>query len=358
MDSHPTPRRQASRRAVLGAALGVGATLLGGAAATAEARSASFGPWRPPGSGRRRVLLATNEPWGTYHVRPLLTEARRRGWELIQLVPDLSNIAPEDPVQVVTPGNAPPADLLVLNGAEDWPADCARRLRRLPVAAASLAYLPAEEATRAGEFRGRVRWASAGSPAEARAFREYLGYRPRVWPVGSPQTDDLPARRPEPNTVLILTSVTHPDETGGAAPGAELLLASAARLAESGRRVVVGLHPREDPALWDDYEISSLASVEASARVEAAVGIPGSVFPLVAAVGTPIVGCVDPALAVPEHLLRVCSSTVDDAADVVAAVEQAEPVDARTRRDVVGPVGGSARRLFDGWERITRRPWR
>ncbi|APU18009.1 MULTISPECIES: hypothetical protein [Actinoalloteichus] len=357
MDSLPTHLRQASRRAVLGAALGTGAILLSGAAATADPDPASFGPWRPPGSRRRRVLFATNEPWGTYHVKPLLTEARRRGWELTQLVPDLSNIAPDDPVEAVTLENAPDADLLVVNGAEDWPADCARRLRRLPLAAASLAYLPAEETARARELRGRVRWASAGSPAEARAFREYLGYRGWVWPVGSPQTDDLPVRRPEPDTVLILTSVTHADETGGAAPGAELLAGSAARLAESGKRIIVGLHPREDPALWDDYEITPLPSVDASALVETAVGIPGSVFPLVAAVGTPLVGCVDPALAVPEHLLRVCSSIIRDPADIVTSVEQAQPVDASTRRDVVGPVGGSARRLFDGWERIIRRPW-
>jgi hypothetical protein len=51
---------------------------------------------------RTRVLLATNEPWGTYHAQPLLAEGARRGWELMQLVPDRSRITPTDPVPVAT----------------------------------------------------------------------------------------------------------------------------------------------------------------------------------------------------------------------------------------------------------------
>jgi hypothetical protein len=78
------------------------------------------------------VLLATNEPWGTYHAQPLPAEAARRGWELVQLVPDRSRILPTDPVTVATLDDVPPADLLVVNGAADWPADCAVALRRSP----------------------------------------------------------------------------------------------------------------------------------------------------------------------------------------------------------------------------------
>jgi hypothetical protein len=43
-------------------------------------------------SDRLRVVVATNEPWGTYHSRLLLEETKRRGWELVQLVPDASEI--------------------------------------------------------------------------------------------------------------------------------------------------------------------------------------------------------------------------------------------------------------------------
>ncbi|MES4906537.1 MULTISPECIES: hypothetical protein [unclassified Streptomyces] len=336
---------QVSRRAVLGGVLGGAAGLvLGGADAAVAA-----GPVR----GRPlRVLVATNEPWGTYHVKPLLTEVARRRWQLTQLVPDHTRITPGDPVPVATPADAPEADLLVVTGAGDWPADCAARLRRLPAAASALAYQKPVEAPRARELRPRLRLLTASSPAEARAFARYLGVRRPIRVVGSPQTDGLPPRRPEPGLVLVLTSVTHPDATGDAAPGTELLLASAEKLAAAGKRILVGLHPREDRRLWDRYEISDVPSVMATARAEAAIGIPGTVFPLVAAVGTPLVGCTDPELTVPDYLLAVCSAAIDDAGAAVAAVNAAHLPDAATLADAVGPVGGSAARLLDAWQRV------
>ncbi|WP_222722598.1 hypothetical protein [Actinomadura alba] len=332
-----------SRRAVLGGALAATAGVaLGGTAAAS------------PGGKRLRVLVATNEPWGTYHVSPLLAEARRRGWRLTQLVPDLSQIKPGDPVPTATPETAAAADLLVVAGAGDWPVECADRFRRLPLAASGLAYLGPQEAALARRLHPRLRVITAASPAAARAFAGYLGTRRSVRVVGSPQTDDLPRRVPEPGLVLVLTSVTHADDTGGAAPGTELLLAAAERLEAAGRRILVGLHPREDPALWDRYEISEVPSLEASARAEAAIGIPGTVFPLIAAVGTPLVGCVDPELTVPDYLLAVCSSTIDDAALAVSAVDKARLPGPETLADAIGPIGGSAGRLFDRWSKAAR----
>ncbi|MFI7672602.1 hypothetical protein [Actinophytocola sp. NPDC049390] len=325
-------------------------TFLSGALAGAAAVAVGTGTAIAAPAARRRVLVATNEPWGTYHVRPLLAEVARRGWQLTQLVPDYAGVAPGDPVPVATPADAPRADLLVVTGAGDWPADCVDRFRRLPVAASSLAYQRPVEAPRAKEIRPRI--ITSSSPAEGRAFRAYLGTGRRPTIVGSPQTDNLPTRAPEPDLVLVLTSVTHPDGTGGAAPGTELLLAAAEKLAAAGKRILVGLHPREDRTLWDDYEIADVPSVTASARAEAAIGIPGTVFPLVAAVGTPLVGVTDPALTVPDYLLAVCSSTIDDAGEAVAAIDGAHLPDAATLADAVGPVGGSARRLLNEWARV------
>ncbi|MFV2175318.1 hypothetical protein ACFHW2_03985 [Actinomadura sp. LOL_016] len=88
-------QRTLLRRALLTGALGTAGTLALAAPADASPRP------------RPRVLIATNEPWGTYHVRPLLAEAARRRWRLTQLVPDLSGIEPGDPVPVATPRDAP-----------------------------------------------------------------------------------------------------------------------------------------------------------------------------------------------------------------------------------------------------------
>ncbi|SDH59273.1 hypothetical protein [Nonomuraea jiangxiensis] len=339
-DKSPYGNHSLTRRSLLvGALSGAGLAVVGGTAAHAAGRPAR----------KRRVLIATNEPWGTYHAAPLLPEARRQGWEVVQLVPDLSQIKPDDPVKVATPDDIPQADLLVVTGAGDWPADCAARLRHLPLVASSLAYQLPQEAPRAKEFRDRLRAITSSSPAEAAVFDDYLGTRRRIEVVGTPQTDDLPRYRPEEGTVLVLTSVTKDSDTGGSAPGTQLLLDAADRLAAAGKHILVGLHPREDRSLWEKYEISPVPSVQASARAEAAIGIPGTVFPVVAAMGVPLVGCTDPALQIPDYLLSVCTHTIADAADAVTAVETAKPVSRKVLYEAVGPVGGSAKRLFKVW---------
>ncbi|MGI5200481.1 hypothetical protein ACQEU6_02585 [Spirillospora sp. CA-108201] len=285
-------------------------------------------------------------------MQPLLAEAKRRGWQLTQVVPDKSRIKPGDPVPTATPQTAPAADLLVVAGAGDWPVEVAGRFPRLPLTASELAYLGPQQAVGARGLRPRLQTITATSPAAADAFADHLGTgRGTITVVGSPQTDDLPERVPEPGLVLVLTSVTRRDPTGEAVPGTALLMAAAERLRTAGKRIVVGLHPREDPALWARYELSQVPSLDASARAEATIGIPGTVFPLIAAVGTPLVGCTDPALKVPDHLLTVCSSTIDDAALVVSAVDDARLPASETLRDSIGPVGGSAGRLFDVWSR-------
>ncbi|MGH3587664.1 MAG: hypothetical protein ACRDQ0_15210, partial [Pseudonocardia sp.] len=134
--------------------------LLAGGAATLGACTSGPAPVPAPQRPPLRVLIATNEPWGTYHAEPLLPEIRRRGWTLTQLVPDRSEIDADEPVPVATVDAAPDADLLVVTGAGDWPADCVARLPDLPVVASSLAYLTPEETPRAPEVRPRVRAAT------------------------------------------------------------------------------------------------------------------------------------------------------------------------------------------------------
>jgi hypothetical protein len=73
------------------------------------------------------------------------------------------------------------------------------------------------------------------------------------------------------------------------------------------------------------------------------------VFPIVAAVGVPLVGCVDPKLQVPDYILSVCSSTIDTPEQAVAAIEKAKPASRGAVFDAVGPIGGSARRLYSAW---------
>ncbi|WP_460769314.1 hypothetical protein [Mariniluteicoccus flavus] len=298
-----------------------------------------------------RVAAATNEPWGTYHVKPVLDEIEARGGTLTQIVPDLSGIKPGDPVPVLplAQARADQFDLLVISGATAWPAEVARALVGVPIAASGLAYLTAKEAPFAAELRPRIVTATAGSPAERATFAGHLGLRERqIRVVGIPELDDLPVRRPEPDTVLILTSVTRSDATGGAAPGTQLLLDSARALAAAGKRILVGLHPREDRTLWDEFEIATEGSLAASARAEVAIGIPGTVFPKIAAVGTPLVAVMADGLTVPDYLLTV-ATPARTVAEVLAAAEAAVPADKQALREVVGPMGHAGRTLVQAW---------
>ncbi|WP_211090640.1 hypothetical protein [Nesterenkonia sedimenti] len=298
-----------------------------------------------------RVAVATNEPWGAYHVEHVADDVEARGGTIELIVPDMSEVDEEASVPSVPLNEADPEDydLLVVNGAEEWPAEVAEAFEDLPLMASSTAYLRPEEAPHAEEIRDRLIGVTASSYAEQETFAVYLGVEEEeIEVVGVPEMDETPEWEPEADTVLILTSVTHPDETGGAAPGAELLLDAAHALDEEGYEILVGLHPREDESLWDEFEIAEEGSVEASARAEVAVGIPGSVFPRIAAVGTPLVGTVDPELDIPDYLTTTgdMASTVDE---VLTAVEDAEPLSDEQLEYVVGPLGEAGPALVDAW---------
>lgn len=327
-----------SRRGVLGAAAAVPVAGLAGRASAATPRTF-------------RVAVATNEPYGTYHVKPVLDDVIARGGTLVQIVPDLSAIGTGDPVPVLTLDQArgQDFDLLVVNGATQWPATVAEALPGMPVVASSLAYLRAELAPFAEVIRPRLSGVTASSAAEAQTFAGHLGIaQNRIRIVGIPELDTLPTWKPEPETVLMLTSVTYPSATGGAAPGTQLLLDSAHALADAGWHVLVGLHPREDRTLWDEFEIAEEGSLAASARAQVAVGIPGSVFPKIAAVGVPLVATIDPALNVPAYLLGLATPATA-VAEVVTAVERAAPLDRKDLKEVVGPLGRAGKTLAQYW---------
>ncbi|MDI3331643.1 MAG: hypothetical protein QJR09_13055 [Micrococcus sp.] len=304
-----------------------------------------------------RVLVATNEPWGTYHLGSLLDEAagaRPAGrWQIALVVPDRSNVTATDPVPVVTLDEAAAwgADVLVVNGATAWPTTVVAQLPGLPVVASSLAYLNPVEEPGAAAIRPRLVAMTAGSSAEAEVFAAHFGLpADRVQVVGNPGLDDIPAYAPVAGTALIATSVTRPSETGGAAPGAEVLLDAAAALADRGWNIRVGLHPREDASLWSAYETATEGTVTASATAEVTVGIPGSVFPKIAAIGCPLVGVVAEGLTVPDYILSV-SARARTVAEVVAAVEARWRPSQDVLEAAVGPLGGSGDRLWKAWRK-------
>lgn len=184
------------------------------------------------------VLVATNEPYGTYHIRSMVDHVEAQGGRIALVVPDHANPT-SDNVEVLTleEAEAWDADLLVVNGATEWPVTVVEHLDELDVVASSLAYLQPVEEERAAQTRPRLVGATAQSRDEASVFAAHWGIDPtEITVVGNPQLDGLPTYEPVSGTVLIATSVTYPSETGGAAPGTELLLETAAELQDAGDR--------------------------------------------------------------------------------------------------------------------------
>ena len=227
------------------------------------------------------VLVATNEPYGSYHIASMVSYVKGHGGRIALVSPDLDHRM-GDGVDVITVDQAAEwgADLLVVTGATPWPIAVIQHLDSLPVVASSMAYLNPMEAEGAMSVRDRLVGATAQSSAESAVFATHWGIpKHDITVVGNPQLDGLPAYRPEENTVLVATSVTHQSETGSCAPGTDLLMRTAEALHNHGYRVRVGLHPRENPSLWSNFEIDTEGTVRAAETAKVVVGIPGSVFP-------------------------------------------------------------------------------
>lgn len=319
-----------------------------------------------------RILIATNEPWGTYHLTPLVHAALDAGAELVHVVPDLHQAAavdPDGPLQVTAlddlltdpAGPATSADLLVVTGATRWPGEVAAAFPELPVVASCLAYMQPTPGEAATALRERITTVTAASTGDAEAFLAHLDLstatigEPVI--VGSPLLDDLPTRpRTEPaahrrvHQALVLTSVTRSDATGDAAPGTDLLQRVAAGLATSGAHVRVRLHPREDPALWSRFETCPHPLLlDSLTGIDLAVMIPGTAAPLAAAADVPVAAVAVEGMAVPAHIAAVCGAwlTADHEADrwLAAGTPTVNP-SAQELDHAVGPIGGAAGRLL------------
>ena len=312
------------------------------------------------------IAMATNEPWGTYHLDDVLPAAEDRDVTLSLVIPDeepAEDALDEDspvPTLPLAQAQEEDFDLLVVNGATEWPGEVAQALDDVPLMASSTAYMNPEPGEAADRLGDRITAATAPSPAAAETFASHMGIdEEEVEVIGMPELDELPAWEPKDRTVAVLTSVTHPDETGAAAPGGELLLDISEQLDAQGWHVTVGLHPREDPQLWDDYTIDEEGSVHAATTASVVVGIPGSVFPEIAALGVPIVGVEDDGLDVPDYLtdLAVGVSDPDEGVEAVEeAADEGAPHDAEAVDAATGPVGGAAGRLVDAWEAGAAQP--
>lgn len=295
-----------------------------------------------------RILVATLEPWGTYHSAFAVGELAARGAHVAHLVPFTVEGPQVGQSSSIASGLDAllGADVLVVNAltAGSWPARAAARAVRLgvPVVFSHLAYL--------GPATGRavdvpLSAVTAPSLSDARDTARHLGVDvSRVEVVGLPALDAAPVWCPVPSRALLVTTVSSPVHDPVVLKGVGSTLVAA------GWDVVVAAHPREDRSIWSSWNLSSLSTLEAAASCQVAVGLPGTVFAQLAALGVPLVAVRDALLEreVPASVWAL-ASYLDAPARLLDLVVSARPAAADLVEFTSGPRGGATARLADVW---------
>lgn len=297
-----------------------------------------------------RIVLATAEPLGAYHLSALASAMTASPHQFTHLIPY------DEKVQgtrwhdtTASLAALLDADRLVVTGGgfSAWTALVAAHANSLGVSVlfSELAFVPTVPPAFTVPRLERV---SAVSRSGSLALATYLGVpEDAIVVTGNPLLDAMPAYCPDPSTILVVSTVM-PERTD---PDGQLR-SLAARLKGEGLRVRVRCHPREDVAYWAGFDISLEGTiVQAAAGAQAAVGYLGSASPPLAALGVPFV-VLDPVgerESLPFLHKAAVSAWTTTADGARAALAAATPVARDAVEAVTGPLGGSAERVVSFW---------
>jgi hypothetical protein len=299
-----------------------------------------------------KVVIATAEPRGSYHLAPLSRAVNESDAVFTHLVPYPEPTQGYPYVQVSSDTSVlDDADRVVVTGGtlSAWTELVAREAnsREIPVIYSELSWTTGKR----HHSLPRLSAVSALTPSGASSVANVLGAdRESVFITGIPALDDAPPRSAEPGSVLVLSTIDAPSKDP-----AMVLRNAAALLRDSGVKVRVRCHPREDPALWAGFEIvANETQVVSASRASVVIGYPGSAHVLAAAVGAPVVSVETSsylaAVLSPEEK-SLMSATVSSVDEVLEAVRNPVSPSPAAIESVVGPVGDASRSMVSFWTR-------
>jgi len=295
-----------------------------------------------------RIVIATAEPRGAYHIEPMYEEMRRSSAVFYHLVPypeavqgrpwentvsDLEILATADRV-VLTGGGYTPWTELVAHRAESM---------GIPIVVSELASGSSPDA----RIYPQPLAVSAMSPAGARLFAEYYCKDvENVFITGIPLLDTIPVWKPEPKRALLLSTAGAEERDPS-----NSLRRVAENLQTLGWRVVVRPHPRESLEQWLGFELDRSSSPAiAAANALVAVGYPGSAHAVVAALGVPVVALApnfEMRSALPVEQRSAIANWIYHPNEL--DIENLRVASAEAINQVCGPVGGAAERVVRFW---------
>ena len=296
-----------------------------------------------------RIVLATAEPRGAYHLTPFDPVVRTSEHEWLHLVPYPESLQGCSAVSAVSDVSVlERADVVVITGGtlSAWTELVARYANDLGLRTcfSEVSYLrPTPH-----HCPPRFDVITAVSKAGAQVISAHLDVPfEKIIITGTPLTDSLPPHTPLPRRVLLLSTseATQIDPDGN-------LRSLGLHLLEQGFDVSVRCHPREDSRTWEGFTLDSSASViESAALASAVVCYPRTASAPVAALGVPVVSLVpgpEATSGLPASLINL-GTRVNTWQEAAAALNDAPPVPREDLVDILGPVGGSALRTVSHW---------
>ena len=301
-----------------------------------------------------RIVIATAEPLGAYHLVPLhdaLRTAELSGHTFTHLIPYPEKVQGLPWEHVTADVRVlDRADVVVITGGgfTAWTELVAKYCSQLgiPFVVTELAYGAQPD----GVQHPAPAAVSALSPAGAENLALYHDVSlETVVVTGTPLLDGLPLWVPARDRVLLLSSVEANDRD----PSQELRSIADA-LRARGHDVVVRCHPREDRSTWDGIPLDqSPTAAHAAQYASFVVGYPGSAHPVVAALGVPVVALApteELRSALPPAQASVIPTWVSSCEEFLTLTSfPATPSEAILFAN--GPIGGSGSRVVEFWLR-------
>lgn len=254
-------------------------------------------------SQAKRILVASNEPWGIYHSRDLASYYG--DIPVVHIIPASSEslrLSGEDTSRAMPLSQVmqQSGDVLVLSGSEHWPGKVRSKFKSMPAISLRLAYLaplPVSSLSHCDIYYASSHHHAVEMSEHFSVEYEKIIISPYPWKTESPHW------QPEVGNILLVTSVSESGIEGNAAGNAnDILYATACLLKSKGTRFEVSLHPRESPARWVEFEISSGPTLLAASKACAVIAVTGTVVEALYEMDVPLF--LIPAPLAPAHLYR------------------------------------------------------
>jgi hypothetical protein len=300
-----------------------------------------------------RIVIATAEPRGAYHIAPLYNEMKKCVASFTHLTPypeavqgkpwedtssEIDRIAKSDKVILAGGGYSAWTELV---------AHFAKKLGKEVIITELALGCDTDDRRKVTPDS-----ATAISVASSCYLASYYGIdQMKIEITGTPLLDNLPIWRPKKKRVLFLSTSDSirrdPDQ---------LLKKIALHYRKDNWDVVVRTHPREDLSQWNEFELDKSENfLKAASSAEMVIGYPGTPLPITAALKVPVYGVIpnkEMSQVILEPFNQLITGWISSVAQIDDLKNQPNQIEDSNLEKILGPIGNSATRIINNWLKI------